>query len=75
MSVSQSNRERPVVSADVSGAASGNGNDHAGDPSAEAKANDAIARSGRHVNRLSDKTDEELLSAYRLGDRSSFAIW
>jgi RNA polymerase sigma-70 factor, ECF subfamily len=77
MSVSQSNRERPVVSADVSGAAAGNGKDHGkdhvGDESAEARTSGALGRSDRHVNRLSDKTDEDLLSAYRSGDRTSFA--
>ena len=73
MSVSQSNRERPVVSADVSGTAGANGKEHAGEQSAEATTSGALGRSDRHVNRLSDKTDEELLSAYRLGDRTSFA--
>jgi hypothetical protein len=77
MSVSQSNRERPVVSADVSEASGGNGKDHgkdhAADQSAEAKTSGALGRSDRHVNRLNDKTDEDLLSAYRLGDRTSFA--
>src|SRR6266702_5635797 len=31
------------------------------------------ARPERHVNRLTEKTDEELLAAYRQGDRGSFA--
>src|SRR5436190_11387408 len=33
----------------------------------------STARPDRHVNRLVDKTDEELLAAYRDGDRLSFA--
>src|SRR3954452_21539315 len=36
-------------------------------------ASTSTARPDRHVNRSADKTDEELLAAYRDGDRLSFA--
>ena len=63
MSVSQSNRDRAIVSAEING--NGNGNNRA-DPAVK-------SNNKPHVNRLADRTDEELLSAYRTGDRASFA--
>src|SRR5687767_2716115 len=79
MSVSSSNRERHAVPGN------GNGTNLPGhdapaaalDVDKPAPGNGAAAhttvRPDRHVNRLAEKTDEELLSAYRTGDRSSFA--
>lgn len=68
MSVSSSNRERTAVTeSDGNGLPDppkGNGE---GTPVGNGRAVD------RHVNRIADKTDEQLLSAYRAGDRSSFA--
>jgi RNA polymerase sigma-70 factor (ECF subfamily) len=66
MSVSQSNRDRPAISAEIRGDGNGSGNNHPDGP--------AIKPNGKpHVNRLADRSDEELLSAYRDGDRASFA--
>jgi RNA polymerase sigma-70 factor (ECF subfamily) len=68
MSVSSSNRERTAVTEsdgpDLPDPPKGNGEVS---PAANGRAVD------RHVNRTADKTDEQLLSAYRDGDRTSFA--
>src|SRR5438128_4010833 len=69
MSVSSTNRERQTA------LPTGNGKSHA----ERADAKGAMIpgsnnnRADRHSNRLSDKTDEQLLSAYRHGERPSFA--
>ena len=75
MSVSSTNSQRPH-------AASGNNGNGKGD--AEIRAADARTdspdelsaskvRPDRHVNRIPEKTDEELLAAYRSGEHNSFA--
>jgi len=72
MSVSSTNHEAHAGTAAVNGTElSGRSEEklsgHNGAPST------SNARPDRHVNRVSDKTDEELLAAYRDGDRASFA--
>ena len=69
MSVSSTNRERQ------SALTTGNGKNHPERPdaSAEVVSGSNNHRADRHTNRLSDKTDEQLLSAYRHGERPSFA--
>src|SRR3954470_1248595 len=68
MSVSSSKRDRQTALTD------GNGKDTADRSNGHAEMTPAgtNGRVDRHV-RISDKTDEQLLSAYREGDRSSFA--
>jgi RNA polymerase sigma-70 factor (ECF subfamily) len=69
MSVSSTNRERQ------SALPNGNGKSQPERPDArgEVVPGSNNHRADRHSNRLSDKTDEELLSAYRHGERPSFA--
>src|SRR3954453_7789573 len=69
MSVSSSKRDHQTDLAD------GNGKQHPDRSNGQGEATLAgtNGRVDRHVNRISDKTDEQLLSAYREGDRSSFA--
>jgi RNA polymerase sigma-70 factor, ECF subfamily len=77
MSVSSSNRER--LAALGNGAGGGDVNidkEHPDRQNGKPDAGNAAPanRAERHVNRLpGEKTDEELLSGYRQGDRSSFA--
>src|SRR5438105_1373708 len=69
MSVSSTNRERQAA------LPTGNGKGHperADAKGAMVPGNNHRA-ADRHSNRLSDKTDEQLLSAYRHGERPSFA--
>src|SRR5688572_21788035 len=78
MSVSSTNRERHTAP----GNGNGSGNDvnvdkehpdrHNG-KAAESDLGMPGVRPDRHVNRIPDRTDEELLAGYRQGDRSSFA--
>src|SRR5690349_7447340 len=81
MSVSSTNRQRHTPP----GSGNGNANHLSAGPDAQPGADRApdvngngsfaapSARPDRHVNRLAEKTDEELLAAYRGGDRLSFA--
>ena len=73
MSVSSTNPQRQHA---ANGAANGNGSpkaadadDHRNSPD-DSGANNARAS---HVNRIPERTDEELLAAYRTGDHNSFA--
>src|SRR5947208_14884872 len=78
MSVSSTNRERPAAPGHGNGTADVNvDKEHPdplngkgdGGPSAAAPP----VRPDRHVNRVGEKTDAELLAGYREGDRGSFA--
>ena len=75
MSVSSTNPQRPHA---VNGAGD-NGKGSAENRTAEARQESPDdsgvfkVRSDRHVNRIPEKTDEELLAAYRTGDHNSFA--
>lgn len=66
MSVSSSNRHRQTVP--------GNGKEHSGGPAGNSFAGTAGKLDAhRHVTRVMERSDEQLLTAYRTGDRPSFA--
>jgi len=78
MSVSSTNRERQAAPGHGNGSADVNVDkehpdrlDGKGDGGPPAAA--PAARPDRHLNRIGEKTDEELLASYREGDRGSFA--
>src|SRR5437764_3116640 len=70
MSVSSTNRERQAALP----AGNGKGHPERADAKGAMVPGSNNHRADRHTNRLSDKTDEQLLSAYRHGERPSFAV-
>jgi RNA polymerase sigma-70 factor (ECF subfamily) len=76
MSVSSTNRDRQVAPGNGIGSDDVNvDKEHPDRPNGKAEGSPSLpgVRPDRHVNRIADRTDEELLAAYRDGDRSSFA--
>jgi RNA polymerase sigma-70 factor (ECF subfamily) len=77
MSVSSSNRERQTAPGSGNGSSDVNVDkehpDRANGKSPEGGLGMSGVRPDRHVNRIGERTDEELLAGYRGGDRSSFA--
>ena len=73
MSVSSTNPQRQHA---VTGAANGNGSPKAAAADDDRNSPDdsgAYNARASHVNRIPERTDEELLAAYRTGDHNSFA--
>ncbi|HEY7118221.1 MAG TPA: sigma-70 family RNA polymerase sigma factor [Tepidisphaeraceae bacterium] len=81
MSVSSTNHEREAPADGMHGVAAdhANGNNREQRPDRPdghgtgAPGTTPDRAPGRHLNRIADRSDEELLSAYREGDRASFA--
>jgi RNA polymerase sigma-70 factor, ECF subfamily len=73
MSVSSTNPQRQHAA--VNGAGNGNGSPKAADDERNSPDEHAGAINARasHVNRIPERTDEEMLAAYRTGDHNSFA--
>src|SRR5436305_3622838 len=73
MSVSSTNSQRQQAA--VNGAGNGNGSPKAAADDDRNSPDDSGAYNARasHVNRIPERTDEEMLAAYRKGDHTSFA--